>query len=430
MVIYIGESGMKIDNTFLSYPLQEDMMTSIFGHGRIYTEELKLIGEEPIALKKIIWDESGIDLTYHNDKLVGYMINFEDNREERVQDGKKSETNPKCQFNGEVFVGTQKLDQLNYVEEYKVGDYILGQSRIVVFYNDTHDIREVFVRIERKRAEAKNKLNINMVRNGISIDGEIFEYPINPLEIKKKIAKYPDTVSEEDAKFDNGIMIKTDQAGDFKECFIDMNYYDGVILADGNDFSKIKLKKSGYNIESGIIGDSKLTIAYFSDHQKGIREITISRFQSALVEKYKIPKVQGEVLQFKDLNFKLAVLQVLMYDKELLQPKFDLSEFAEQYQKSDIDLDSEEAIPEVLNYFKKYPIEKKYAEEITELYQDGGDDIYLQVAPCWDGEDDQFVIKSEKDAIQFSNLRKVTLFLGAKSIIKKFEALGVQAEWL
>jgi hypothetical protein len=46
------------------------------------------------------------------------------------------------------------------------------------------------------------------------------------------------------------------------------------------------------------------------------------------------------MLIFKDLNFKLAVMQVLMYEKELL-PAFNLDQFVKTYKKRKINIDKE-----------------------------------------------------------------------------------------
>lgn len=144
--------------------------------------------------------------------------------------------------------------------------------------------------------------------------------------------------------------------------------------------------------------------------------------------KYNHQKISGEKINFSDFNFKLAVVQILMYEKELLKPKFDIEEFVELYDKREIDLDKDgyDFIPEVTNYFKKLVIEKKYALEITEIYQDGGNEVYLNLICFWDGEDNVFDIKSAKDADQFPNLKKVTLFGNfSKKLVEDFRKKGI-----
>ncbi|WP_298473980.1 hypothetical protein [uncultured Maribacter sp.] len=107
-------------------------------------------------------------------------------------------------------------------------------------------------------------------------------------------------------------------------------------------------------------------------------------------DKYVIEQPSENVLEFKDFGFKLSVIQELMYNKELLEPKFDLHEFVEWYGKRKIDIEKEghEPIPEVTQYFKELPIPMKYASEITEIYQDGGNEIYMQLLRFGEGWED------------------------------------------
>jgi hypothetical protein len=136
--------------------------------------------------------------------------------------------------------------------------------------------------------------------------------------------------------------------------------------------------------------------------------------------KYQQQRIDGEPLLFKSFNFKLAVVQALMYDKELLTPKFDVNDFAEDYAKREIDVDGEgyEPILEVKRYFRDLQIDKRLAPEVTELYLDGGNEIYLQICPQWDCEDGIFGIKAidEAELAQFPNLKKIT---NAMAILSK-----------
>lgn len=78
-------------------------------------------------------------------------------------------------------------------------------------------------------------------------------------------------------------------------------------------------------------------------------------------------------IEFKDFNFKLVVIQQLMYERELITPKFDAYDFAASYKERAIEIDEEgyEIIPEIKDYFEKLEVDEKYAAEITEIYQDG-----------------------------------------------------------
>ncbi len=148
-----------------------------------------------------------------------------------------------------------------------------------------------------------------------------------------------------------------------------------------------------------------------------------------LVKSYKIKKCKEEVLEFSDINFKLAVVQQLMYDKELLEPKFDIFRFAELYDGKEIDTESDTMIKPALNWFKKLPVPKRLAAEIETIRSDGGDDVYMNIIPQWDGEDKVFYIKSitPEEIKQFPNLKSVSIF-ASDEVLEVFRSCGIEVE--
>jgi hypothetical protein len=140
----------------------------------------------------------------------------------------------------------------------------------------------------------------------------------------------------------------------------------------------------------------------------------------------------GKGVAFSDFNFKLAVIQVLMYDREVLTPRFDVFEFAKRYKKRAIDVDEEgyEIIREVQEFFKAYPITAEALRDIEAIDQGGGD-IYLQLCPFWGGEDDKFNLKSAKDASLLPSLKRVVLFYDDDpSVLAAFKKKKIDAEFL
>jgi len=127
--------------------------------------------------------------------------------------------------------------------------------------------------------------------------------------------------------------------------------------------------------------------------------------------KWAFPLAEEKCVQFKSFNFKLAVVQELMYVQEVLKPKFDVYDFCENYTQRDIDPEEYyfEVIPEVKKWFQDLPIPASLAPLVTELYFDGGNEIYAQLIPFWDGESDDFDIESltEEDIRQFPNLKTI-----------------------
>lgn len=143
-------------------------------------------------------------------------------------------------------------------------------------------------------------------------------------------------------------------------------------------------------------------------------------------------------LNFKELNFKLTVINELMYIQEVLQPKLEVYDFIEKQRNLTsseaydiIEEEGYEIIPEVLQYFKNLEITSEMVENIEELHMDGGDEIYGQIIPFWDGEDDVFSVNSAVDAKLLPNLKSVSLLYSEnESLLEDFQEKGIEADWL
>ena len=206
------------------------------------------------------------------------------------------------------------------------------------------------------------------------------------------------------------------------------NLFKGVITVNGQisenipeqwtEVNKYQLGKLRYK------GDKKKDIYCYSLMKNYSYE------ESKDKNKYKLHKISGEKIEFTDFNFKLEILQELMYNKELLKPKFDVYEFAEIKNVNcfSITEGGYEPIPEVVEYFKTLEIDKRLAEQITEIYQYPGNEIYMNVAPQWDGEDDIFNIQSYEDISHFPNLKKMTLFETDPTIYEELRLKEIDAK--
>ena len=113
---------------------------------------------------------------------------------------------------------------------------------------------------------------------------------------------------------------------------------------------------------------------------------------------------------FDTFNFKLAVINELMYELEILKPYFDIYEFME-FKKTHWDLETGENVEVAVQFFRDLPIPVTDADKVTTIYMDGGNEIYLNIAPLWDGEDDRFDIDNltERELRQFPNLKSMTV---------------------
>ena len=87
-------------------------------------------------------------------------------------------------------------------------------------------------------------------------------------------------------------------------------------------------------------------------------------------------------------------------------------------------------INEVVDWFREIQIPIHLADEIEEIYMDGGNEIYHQIIPFWDGEDDYFDINkiSSEELKQFKNLKKMTVMSNKyEEIAEVLEANGIES---
>ncbi|GAA5023810.1 hypothetical protein GCM10011506_06920 [Marivirga lumbricoides] len=219
--------------------------------------------------------------------------------------------------------------------------------------------------------------------------------------------------------------------------------FSGTFSLEGEDIVSYYLKHPEKRVklfEGDTTGALVLNTvsAWFDVEEDGIKAIEVSHYEpydrtaGIPKDKYVITIPDEELITFTDLGFKLSVIEELMYTQGLLTPKFDVYEFAKWYTKRTIDIEEEgyEPIEEVTQYFKDFPVPKRLATKLTEIYQDGGNDIYMNLVPFSGGEEDYWEIESVEDAKHFPNLKKVTLCYAKEYIVEDFEKLGIEAEWL
>ena len=178
--------------------------------------------------------------------------------------------------------------------------------------------------------------------------------------------------------------------------------------------------------------------AWFDMDEDTVNAIEISTYESydrsagIPEDKYTIKPIDEEQITFVDFGFKLSIIEELMYSKGVLKPQFDIYEFSKWYKGRNIDIDEEgyEPIAEIVQYFKDLPIPKRLATEITEIYQDGGNDIYMNLSPFSGGGEDDWDIECADDAKQFPNLKKATLCYAKDHVYDEFTKMGIDAESL
>ena len=312
------------------------------------------------------------------------------------------------------------------------------------------------------------KLEINLRNNSMIFNGNSLSFPLSLKDIEAVLGK-PDQVVKRDNKFikyiyDNtGIVFqhsfsiknhlkKSKTYIDEEHLISTVFLYSGdvvksmtgekelpkqpcqaVVLSDG--------KSPYFFSDRHRVGDFNLVLwTPYGTNFKGITEtitdtLSISYFPEIKrePESYKLKTTDEEVLDFDNITFKLAIIQVLMYDLEVLKPVFNIFDVAEESSELNIDTESMEIIQPALDYMINLPIPKKYAEQVQEIYMDGGNEIYLNLISQWDGEDDGFDLNevSLKELQQFPNLKQATIISSNFEHVKKtFDKQGVQVKVL
>ena len=318
------------------------------------------------------------------------------------------------------------------------------------------------------KKKTHKKLEIDLQNNSMIINGTILAFPLSLKDIEVVLGK-PDRVVKKENKF---IKYIYDKAGivfehsfevkqHLKSCevYIDEEhlitelclYFEEKVkpMWDEEELPINPCKtlitcngKSPYFIsDRQRVGDFNLILwTPYEINFNGIPEtitdtLSISYFPEIKREResYKLKTTDGEVLHFDNINFKLAIIQVLMYDLEVLKPIFNIFDFAEEASELNIDTESMEIIQAALDYMIDLPIPKKYAEQVQEIYMDGGNEIYLNLIPQWDGEDDGFDLNevSLKELQQFPNLKQATIISSNFEHVKEtFDKQGVQVKVL
>lgn len=114
--------------------------------------------------------------------------------------------------------------------------------------------------------------------------------------------------------------------------------------------------------------------------------------------------------QFKDINFKLLVIEELMYRRKILVPCFNLREFAKRYCEREILIEKEgyEVLPEALACFEGLLIPDALLAQVETLGFDGGNQVYRQIFLYWDGECDSFDVRGIEDIALLPHLKQIS----------------------
>ena len=323
----------------------------------------------------------------------------------------------------------------------------------------------------------------DILDNGVRINGHFLRFPVSYEELKAELGEprvcYSERFRDTDYIYDElGIVFNGSPAYlnnlKKKKAYIDKEHriisltlyvtgkqvygfkdtrpkkqYEGTLTFFGQNIVQEKMWRSpgGYGYQPNIVNAQGETVlchvsaslycdeaghVYDGDRITKDVNITFKPERPRSTENYNIVIPDEECLVFDTFNFKLAVINELMYNQLVLKPYFDIYDFM-AFKKAHWKLETDKNIRAAVSYFKELPVPAKFADLVTEIEMDGSDDIYMQIAPEWDGRDSRFDFYklTEREISQFRNLKKMTVFGSSRDtarLKKMCEPLGIEVE--
>ena len=190
-------------------------------------------------------------------------------------------------------------------------------------------------------------------------------------------------------------------------------------------------EKVWIHVKTAIYTDDEMP---FYDGDRFLKDVCLTYYPERPkgTENYNIAVPDEDCLVFDTFNFKLAVVNELMYHQEVLKPYFDIYDYM-AFKKANWNLETDKNVRAAVNFFKELPIPVRLADLVTEINMDGSDDIYMQIAPEWDGRDGRFDFYklTESEIKQFKNLKKMQIFGNSNDVAKLKKMcgpLGIEVE--
>lgn len=127
---------------------------------------------------------------------------------------------------------------------------------------------------------------------------------------------------------------------------------------------------------------------------------------------------------FEDFGFKLVVINSLLEKETSFSNK--LEEMNEKY-VAVYEGDGFECIPEMVEFFENLNLTKEDLALVTELCFDGGEEIYFMIMPEYDGESDEFDVKSIGGFEKLPSLRQVEyISMCSEELMDEFKEKGIE----
>ena len=131
--------------------------------------------------------------------------------------------------------------------------------------------------------------------------------------------------------------------------------------------------------------------------------------------------------RFPDHNFMLVVLDQLLEVGSFAPDLERLKRTPELQALFSGESNYGETIPQADEFFRNVQLTHEDLAQVTEIWFDGGNDIYHLIRPFWSGTDDDFDVKSVDGFERLTNLRIVHHHaMISDAEVDRFRAAGIQ----
>lgn len=156
----------------------------------------------------------------------------------------------------------------------------------------------------------------------------------------------------------------------------------------------------------------RMEIGSTHDNQRYLRWMELYDPAAVYPEKQPVafPAPSGDAgAPFKDVNFKLAVLSELIDNGTI-----DIGDPQDLYdhvlgRRFDLEREGYDEVPEARDWLSRFPMTPDLLAKVTFLEFDGSATIYRYINYFWDGEGDEFTIRSLDGIEALPNLKSVTI---------------------
>ncbi|MEC5385040.1 hypothetical protein VVD49_04855 [Uliginosibacterium sp. H3] len=133
--------------------------------------------------------------------------------------------------------------------------------------------------------------------------------------------------------------------------------------------------------------------------------------------------------RFPDHNLTLVVVNQLLETGSFVAELEQLKSIPAIRARLDGESNYGETIPEMDAFFRKVELTDEDLAQVTELWFDGGDDIYHLIRPFWSGADDDFDVQSVDGFEKLPNLKTVYHnAMVSEAEVDRFRVAGIEIE--